>query len=316
MVYGHKVNFHMQPYFQQLRRNLELNESFEEIIKTRHTAVRSVLENNNPSIRDTKLIGSLKRQTRIQPRTEDSFDIDILVVLGEFVDWAAIGGISPSRALQEVHSSVQTSDRYSTKHPQQDAPTVSLQFADKVKVELVPAYIDNIGRTPAGTPVPPTGRGYWIPKNGRWEHADYDFDAEYMTEQNKKSDEYLVPSIKMLKALRRVYFPTLQSFPLEIIAAQIIPLVVRSRKIQGQLIAYPDLLSIFFETAKNTLSTSLSIPGSNSPPVLIDNAGVQDIKASFDLVGAYISSINLMTSEGAKVDAWHVLFGDTFPTRV
>ena len=68
--------------FLKLKSNLELNKTFDEIIQQRHNAVRSVLENNLSNI-ETKLIGSLQRKTRIQPRPEDGFDIDILVILDE-----------------------------------------------------------------------------------------------------------------------------------------------------------------------------------------------------------------------------------------
>jgi hypothetical protein len=73
--------FNMQLHFVKMKQNLELNPSFDETIQVRHNAIRSSLENNGVAVRDTKLIGSLQRKTRIQPREGDEFDIDILVIL-------------------------------------------------------------------------------------------------------------------------------------------------------------------------------------------------------------------------------------------
>ena len=74
----------MNNHFSKLKQNLEPNPSFDQTIQTRHAAVRSALENKGAAIKDTKLIGSLQRKTRIQPRIGEKFDIDILVVLGKF----------------------------------------------------------------------------------------------------------------------------------------------------------------------------------------------------------------------------------------
>lgn len=307
----------MQIHFQKLRTNLELNDTFKNIVQVRHAAVRSVIGNNLPSITDTKLIGSLQRQTRIQPRPNDEFDIDILVILGDFSNWAYDGrGISAGQALQTIYGSAQQSDRYSTKNPQQDAPAVSLDFADRIKVELVPAYIDNVGIGPSGEPVASKGRGYWIPKNGRWEHADYDFEADYISQLNTASDGWLVPTIKMLKAIRREYFPALRSFPMEILAAQVIPTVVGVRKSRGQQISWPILLEDFFGIAKSTLGTPLKIPASNSPAVTLDPVSIQTIQHAFGVIERHIQVVNQATTDTAGVEGWRQLFGDAFPTRI
>src|SRR6267143_4459540 len=136
----------MQAYFDKFRSNLELNQSFQQKVAARHAAVRSAVENIGADIKETNLIGSLQRRTRIQPRPEDSFDIDILIVLGQFDHWVPSGGITSGQALDYVLGSVKESDRYSAKRPTSDAPTISLTFEDDTKVELVPAYVDNIGQ--------------------------------------------------------------------------------------------------------------------------------------------------------------------------
>src|SRR3989338_2265095 len=91
--------------FQKFKSNLELNDTFDDIIQRRHNAVRSVIENNGSGV-ETKLIGSLQRQTRIQPKEGDIFDIDILVVLGSFYNWlpaGSIGGVTPQAAMAQLN---------------------------------------------------------------------------------------------------------------------------------------------------------------------------------------------------------------------
>jgi len=155
-----------------------------------------------------------------------------------------------------------------------------------------------------------------VPKNGGWEHADYDFEADYITGMNKASDGWLVPSIKMLKAIRRLYFAALRSFPMEILAAQTIPFIVNFRKVRNEQISSPDLLELFFTLAKDALSTSLKIPASNSPAIELDVATVSGLKNTFGIIEQHIRQVNQERSDAAKIDGWRQLFGDSFPTRV
>lgn len=303
----------MDEYFQRFRSNLELNQTTDQTIQARHSAVRSAIVDYGLD-RPSKLIGSLQRKTRIQPRPEDTIDIDILVNLGKFEGWAP-AGISPAAALSALYGEVCKSDRYSTKSPLQDAPTVTLTFSDNVTVELVPAYEDGVGCWPDGTPVRPMGRGYWVPKGGRWEYADYDFEAEYITAQNRQCGGLLVPAIKMLKAARRLHFPVLRSFPLEILAADIIPPTVGFLSNLGP-VSYADLLWHFFGIAKATASASLRIPGSNSPPVLIDASVLAGLKNAFVQIERFIESTRQIGNRRDQANAWRRLFGDAFPASV
>lgn len=307
----------MHQYFEQLKRNLEPNDSFDETVSQRHLAIRSALE-NLVRIHDTKLIGSLQRRTRIQPRTEDTFDIDILVVLGSFVNWLPAGqGISADQALNQVMSGIEESERYSKKDPTEDAPTITLHFEDDIKVELVPAYIDNIGVGPDGSAVPPVGRGYWVPGPGkRWIHADYDFDADYVSRINRANANRVIPLIKMLKAAKRHNFAQLKSFPLEILTTQIVPALLAVMSQQGRH-GVPDseFIKLFFIAGKEMLSSPLTIPGSNSPAVVLDPATVTYLQGRFADVVAHINATERLTSETGKAQAWRQLFGEAFPAR-
>jgi hypothetical protein len=304
----------MNAYFERLRQNLELNPSFDEMVQTRHRAVRSVFGD------ETTLIGSLQRRTRIQPRQADQFDIDILVVLGSFDRWLHDGtGISATQALNSVYQSVANSDRYSAKNPQQESPTVSLTFAGStVKVELVPAYRDNVGVGPGGQVVPPKGRGYWIPNphGAGWVHADYDFDAEYITSRNTNAQGYLVPAIKMLKAIKRKCFPALSSFGLEILAAEIVPPSIQHWRQQSQPITWDSILLAFFDLAPSVFAGPLVIPGSNSTPVVLSEPDRQAIIGKCQTLATYIRTVYALPTQALQIEGWRGLFDDAFPTRV
>jgi hypothetical protein len=219
--------------FRQFKSNLKLGDSFQDAVTTHHGAVREWVESYAPGI-ETQLIGSLQRRTRIPPRPkQDTFDIDILVVLGNFHSWVSYGGVTPASALDKVEEIVSDHETYDRMDPEADSPTISFEYADGIKVELVPAYLDQIGYDPAEKPTYPTGRGFWIPKRGKWELADYNYDAAYITQANEAADKYLVPTIKMLKAAKRRLFAKITSYHLEAMAAAVLPGVVETIKVRG-----------------------------------------------------------------------------------
>ncbi len=306
----------MHAHFLKLKSNLELGESLDKSISTKHNAIRSYIENNNPSVKDSKLIGSLQRKTRIHPGTDGDIDIDILVVMGEFHRWVAEGGMAPTTALDNLHSTVENSDRYVEKDPTQDAPAVCLTYDDGIEVELVPAYIDHIGHDQYGNNLDPKGRGYWIPKNGKWEIADYDYEAEYISALNQISDGYLIPTIKMLKAIKRRHFEELESFPLEIIATQVVPVIIANKKSQNSNIYYHDVLQEFFEQASPRLYGLLKIPGSKSGPVILNLSDQRSVETKFAQIAEHIRQTNLHPSQDKKIERWRLLIGEHFPSTI
>ena len=100
------------------------------------------------------------------------------------------------------------------------------------------------------------------------------------------------------------------------VATQTIPFIVASCKSHGLQIHSPALLEFFFSVAKENLTSSLKIPGSNSPPVIIDAAAVEATKSTFGQIERYIQSINGCGTQAQKVDGWRKLFGESFPTRI
>lgn len=298
--------------FVKLKSNLELNGVFSETIQRKHNAVRGVIENIDPSIK-TKLIGSLQRNTRIQPMSDEIFDIDILVILGEFTQWTDYGGVTAQAALQKAYDVVGLSKRYSSMNPVADEPVITFSYEDNVKVELVPAYLDNIGQYPNNGPKTVAGRGYWIPKNGHWDFADYDYEAQYITTQNKICGGHLIPIIKMLKAIKRRHFNQVSSFHLEIIASYVIPSLIEGCVQNGKLISYSELISDFFYLCDYFFDNPVRILGSCSPHINTDLLSSQEHKNKFRAIASHCNAIKSQTSEYEKIKKWKVLFGDSLP---
>ncbi len=305
----------MQEHFLKLKTNLELAETFAKSIQTRHNAIRTYLENNHPQFKDSKLIGSLQRKTRIHPGKDGKFDIDIIVVIGECYGWIP-NGLSPQKVLNDLHQTVLQSDLYGKKNPVQDAPTVSLTYDDDVEIQLVPALVDMAGYDQWGNQLGSIGRGYWVVKNGTWQMADYDHEAEYITQQNEISYGYLIPAIKMLKTIKRKYFPELESFPLEIIAANIIPWSVLRKKANNIAIDYRDLALEFFEQAPLQFSFPIKVPDSKSAPIIIPSTAVVSLTEQFGKIANYIRATNVISAQNKSVEAWQLLFGEHFPVTL
>ncbi len=303
----------------KLKSNLELDDSFAEAIERRYNAVRTYLENNHSDFVRSQLIGSLQRKTRKIPGQTKEFDVDILVVIGTAYNWVTTGGITPEAAMGALHETMTDSDRYVEMNPVQDAPTVTLTGSEgdiEIKVELVPALADNIGHDQLGNYLGSIGRGYWVVKGGRWQMADYDYEAEYISARNALSEEFLIPSIKMLKSIRDHHFSEMSSFPLEIVAASIIPLSVILKRTQNTPIRYRDLLAEFFDQAPAHLATSLRVPQSKSGSILLGDTSAQSLTNTFGTIARFIRAIDDLPQQEKQVELWRQLFGDYFPTRV
>ena len=291
--------------FSEFKSRLELSESFQKKITTHHNAIREWIENYDPKI-ETKLIGSLQRNTRIQPRSKDTFDIDILVISGEFHRIATDGsGVSPSDAIDKVYEIMKEHGTYKKMDPSKDYPTVYIEYSDGTKVELVPAYKDFIYEA--------KGRGYRIPKSYyEWTSADYDYDAEYISKKNKETDGYIIPTIKMLKAAKRNLFPEMKSYHLEVLAVNVIPAIVSYWKSKGYSISFPFLVYRFFCIARDEILKSVKIPGSKSP-----NADVYSIDKNSlaEIFGKICNDCNsLIKLDGREaIEGWRKLFGEPFP---
>ncbi len=136
----------------------------------------------------------------------------MLVVLGQFDYWAEPGkGTTKEKAMDSVQEAVKQAERYAKKNPERDNPTVTFTYENGVKVELVPAYVDNIGKKSNGAEHTPKGRAYWVPSRTGWQLADYEYEAEEISKANAACNGMLIPIVKMLKAAKREHFPSMKS---------------------------------------------------------------------------------------------------------
>ena len=301
--------------FDQFKSRLELNQSFQDAVTTHHNAIRSWIESYSTNIK-TQLIGSLQRKTRIPPRPNgDTFDIDILIVLGSFARWVPFVGISPTLALKEVEHIVAQNETYERMGPETDSPAIIVEYQDDIKIELIPAYVDQVGYAPNGTPTPPVGRGYWIPKNNRWVLADYDYDAYYISEANKGIGGYLIPTIKMLKSAKRNLFQDMKSYHLELLATSIIPHTIKYFKEQRWQISYPWLVYYFFLVCKDEILKEVNIPGSKSSPAdgYMTLVRKQEISRLFNKIASHCKTTFSINDKDA-IPAWNKLFSVPFPS--
>jgi hypothetical protein len=306
--------------FNEFKSRLELSGSFQQKISQRHKAVRTWVEKCGY---ETKLIGSLQRKTRIAPRKDDIFDIDILVIMGNFVTYPWAKEISPKEALDNLYKIIIENERYAKMDPEKDYPTIVIEYFDNTKVEIVPAFKDYINE--------PKGRGYWIPKTyNEWDIADYDYDADYISQKNQTCDGLLIPTIKMLKAIKRVHFPQMKSYHLEVLATKIVSHTINlSLTIGAKIINYPCekltddwcLLMDFFKKAQRDIFTKARLEGSKSPPAdnyLIDEEK-QKLSECFYRLHEIFYEINELyykrrISDKIAIEIFREIFGEPFPT--
>ncbi|HHT9139018.1 MAG TPA: SMODS domain-containing nucleotidyltransferase [Candidatus Wunengus sp. YC60] len=297
--------------FREFKQRLELREGFGDLIQQKHNAVQSVLTHLGYK---AKLIGSLQRSTKIHPLEKGDFDIDILAEYGSFYGWQSVGGVSAGLAMSQLKKDISTSDRYDSMDPQADQPTVVFEYKDEVVVELVPAYKNMVGYSPNNEVVAEKGRGYWVPKEGRWVFADYDYDAAFISAVNSGYSEMLIPLIKMLKAAKRKHFDDMVSFHLEILATRIVPKEFADYKKRGLQASYPSLVSAFFHKAPAYLGSPIGLYGSHTPPLSLEALAQSKVGRMFTALAGYCDHIPSQASEAEKIKMWRVVFGEPFPS--
>jgi len=291
--------------FNEFKSRLELNDTLQEAVTTHHKAIRDWIESYASSIQ-TQIIGSLQRKTRIQPRVNDVFDIDILVILGNFYPCGR--EVTPSEALNLVDKIMRKHEGYEKMDPEKDFPTVIINYADDTKVELVPAFQDFINE--------PKGRGYYIPKNyNEWGIADYFYDADYISKKNQESAEWLIPTIKILKAAKRNLFPEMKSYHLEVLATSIIPLLVEYYKNKNLQISFPGLIYYFFLIGEDKVLKPCFIADSKSPDASAYMGNFQKQKLAYKFNKIANCCQEIIKLDGQKgVEGWRELFGEPFPS--
>lgn len=303
--------------FLKLKSNLELTQTFQDTISRSYNAVKAVVENNHNGVKRVVQIGSVGRKTRIQPTpgTNASFDIDMLVVLGEFDRWVPKGqGISKEMAMESVESAVKSAQRYASKNPERDNPTVTFAYENGVTIELVPAYIDKIGKMPDGGPTyTPAGRAFWVPSRTGWQLADYEYEAAEITRVNGVCNGMLIPAVKMLKAAKRKHFPSMSSYHLEVIASQKIPDIIKTYEKQGVAATYPKIVASMLFHLDGWLDQEWNIPGSLSPTFSVPASAKAELQRDEGWLRKTVGNAYNAKTDAEARQLWKLIFPDELP---
>jgi len=306
----------IQSAFLELLRRVELNPSRVALASQRYNAIKSVIASDIGGA-TVQQVGSFHRQTKIRPRDlSDSLDVDALVVLNEVRAYPSSGGLSPAGAVQRIITALRRNQTYEIMEPSLDAPAVILEYADGFSMEIVPGFSELTGKYPrAGGPpcyiVPGSGAREWVP-------ADYDFDASRLTirNQSQESSGLLVPSIKLLKDLLRNWKLGLNSFHIEILAAEIIPPVLMGWRNNNKSFGYQHIVADFLSQAHALLHGPVMFEGSYSTPV-DSGLSLSELRS----IGGFLSSHGSEAWELCRIEnldqactQWKNFWGEPFPT--
>lgn len=305
--------------FAETLSRIELNPTRVQLASQRYNAIKQVIEQALPEKTITQ-IGSFQRKTKIRPLDSgDKLDIDLLVKF-KTVTWSLFGmpGVwdSPESALEKIQKALTAHPTYSVMRPKPDAPTVVLTYADQFTFEIVPALVDKIGNHNHQPGEPDC---YLVGlKPDKWELADYDYDAAYISNRNKQTDGKLVPIIKLIKAFLRGHGLSpdpLKSFHVEMLCARIIPPIIASWGAYGLPWGYHQILAYFLSNVGKQLASPASIPGSYSPPMQVNLSGsnMQTLKNKIDQFGQTAQQLCRLKDDPDLLKRWREFFGSPFP---
>lgn len=299
--------------FTELLRRIELNPTRVSLASERYDAVKRQLEGALPG-KTVKQVGSFQRKTKIRPADlGDALDIDAVVSFGDTHRIAPSGqGVSTTAALSAVRAALQESKVYRVMEPEADAPTVVLEYHDKFKLELTPAFIDK--RTPS---IPGRPDSYLVAGTGDWKVADYDYDAEYISSVNQHPivSGCLVPFIKIAKFWFRSKGVPLKSFYVEILATQIAIAAMNTWSQKNWTWGYHHLFAELLAVAATVVGNDVSLPGSKSPAIAanLDPTYRNNLQAYLKQVGAQAWALCNKGADGSALATWRNLYGDPFP---
>ena len=252
--------------FSELLKRIELNPARSALASQRYNAVKSTVEAALPG-KTVSQIGSFQRKTKIRPADlSDALDMDAVVNFKRFTQYTFSEGegVSPSKALEIVRRALTSNQTYRVMAPVKDHPVVTLQYADEMKIELIPAFADATGAHPH----PGTSIDCYIigTSSGDWEPADYDYDAAVISRLNAVTKQRLVPTVKIVKAYFRSVEMPLKSFHTELLVATIVPSIIAVWDAKNYSYGYEFILAQFLREASRVLTNPVQLVGSYSPP--------------------------------------------------
>jgi SMODS domain-containing protein len=298
--------------FRELLRRIELSPFRVTLASQRYDAMKASVEGALPG-KTLHLIGSFQRKTKIRPADRgDQLDIEVLVSLGRFAQHSELGtaGLTPSEALMIVQPAIQLNEIYRVMPQQQDHPTVRVEYADQMAIELVPGFEDLRTQHYRG----PNGPNCYIVGNSlyRWITADYDYDAQSISRLNARAEQKLVPTIKLVKAYFRNAGVPLKSFHTEILVANVIPSLVSEWKGKGYRYGYQHLLAGFLSAVSKTITSAAVLHGSFSRPV--DSGLSHAILSSLATFLAARAKVAWELCDANTIRGWTEFFGVPFPS--
>lgn len=301
--------------FTELLRRIELNPSRVALASQRYNAVKATLEGalSGTTVRQ---VGSFQRKTKIRPANlGDRLDIDLVVSFGSFFHYSTspAEGVTPAKALETVRRALASNDIYRVMPQGQDHPVVRLEYADRMAIELIPAYEDRTGQHPRAQGLPAC---YIIGISpGTWRVADYDYDALAISKLNASSLNKLVPTIKMVKAYFRAAGVPLKSFHTEVLVANIVPSTIANWEANKYRYGYNYLLASFLSQASKTVAAPVTLHGSYSPSV---DSGLG--QSTLSSIGTFLAARAEVAwrlckdpSVMSALSGWREFFGDPFP---
>jgi len=303
--------------FTELLKRIELNPTRVALASQRYNAVKTTIEGTLPG-KTVSQIGSFQRKTKIRPADlGDALDIDAVVSFGRFYKYAGAGesGTTPSNALETVRRALVSDKTYRVMTPKKDHPVVTLQYADDMKIELIPAFADATGAHPH----PGASIDCYIigTSSGDWESADYDYDAAIISSLNGMTKQRLVPTAKIVKTYFRNVEMPLKSFDTELLVATIVPAIVAAWDAKNYSYGYEFILAQFLREASGLLTNPVQLQGSYTPPV---DSGLT--KSQLAGLGTFLKDradeawmLAKLEDKGQALRGWSDFFGDPLPAN-
>jgi hypothetical protein len=294
---------------------LELNPARATLASKRYNAVKEHIE-GTLSGATVRQIGSFQKRTKIRPLDlSDDLDVDGLVVLGPAHTIASPGaaGLTPPAALSRVSAALRDAKTYRLMQPEIDAPTVTLEYADKFRMELAVGYEDHTGARPR-----PSGPScYLVAGQTQWLPADYDFDAQVISSLNgvPTHSGAIVPVIKLAKQYLRGAHVPLNSFHVEILVCLTLPAAIAPWTAKGQTWGYQHAFAAVLSSARPFMASGLRLPNSYSPAVTsgLPEEELRTIGVFLEKAGALAWDICREPAPDVAVERWRTFFGEPFP---
>ncbi len=276
--------------FTNLRHNLEITPTEQNLAKARHEAIRDFVR-SHWDLADDFLTGSYRRDTK----TKKLKDIDIFVVLDANGSQAGFRDQAPIQVI----NSLETLLRQKWSSAARDGMAVVIPYGpddEVMSIDVVPAFTRDDG----GYYIPNPSAGGWIATNPKRHH-------ELSIAKNADCDGKYVPFVKMIKGINReLGEPVSPSFLLEVMAQSLVkPPIGR----------YQDEIVLLLATAAERIGDEWPDPAGLGGDVNSVMNGTQKLTAANALnqaraVAERAVDLEDEGQERAAYDEWKKLFGN------